>query len=355
MSLSSFKGPSYAELTDPQAIAQNAQGAITARQAALVREAVGIQRSAVFTGLVGLILFGAMGLFTFYNMSAMFSRPAISIPTVWLPMLIFAVIFVVVELGFLISVLRAWGDLRTTLGELRSGRVAQADGEVRWGRGRYLVRSYVAYVGRRSLRSTGYALQLSPGPYRCYFLPKSGWLLAAQPSAASGPTTPLMGAARPPHVSIMAEHGFTAADLQANRAGQLSGRQRRALIGALIGWLVLTLAVILIALLLLFTAANGLILAIIGGLGALIPAYKTVQCLADLSAGQPIMVAEGQLITEFAHAYRSINVFYRLGNSKFELSNRMIYRQAYATLIEGRRYRMYGLARTKLVLSLEET
>jgi hypothetical protein len=350
MSLASAQ--SYAEITDAQTVAQNARGMITVRQAGLVRQVVAPQRGNLMIALAGGVVFLTIDAVSIANMWPMLASPAIRQPTVWAPMLLFAVIAGGVLSVMLLGALRAWHTLHVTSADLGAGQVACADGVVRWGRGPYGTQSYVARAGQRQLRGLAYPLQLPPGAYRCYYLPHSGWLLAAQPLAepTTGSTTGVPRQAEA--IEVMRAHGFSAADLLANRAGQLSPRQRvGALMGAL-GWLLLMLF-LLGGVAILYWRSAPLAVSVILSLLAFFPAAQAWKLGVDARATQPVTTSSGVLQVRMQHAYRSVTIDYQLGGVAFELSNTMIRRQANASVIAGQTYRAYALRRSGILLSIE--
>jgi hypothetical protein len=139
-------------------------------------------------GLLAAVGFAAFTAINVTNFLPMLASTHIHIVTVWLPMLLFGIIALGVEALFIISTLQAWHDVRRTLDDLRWRQVACDDGVAVWGRGRYGIKTYVAKVGRRRLRTPAYALQLPPGAYRYAYLARSGWLLSAQPLATPTPS-----------------------------------------------------------------------------------------------------------------------------------------------------------------------
>ncbi len=132
--------------------------------------------------------------------------------------------------------------------DLTNGVVAQEDGQVICVR----TRGYVARGRRRPLRSLygSWAVNLPPGAYRFYYLPHSRRILSAEWPALLEPGGPAASL-----LSALAEaHGFHPGDLNANRQGQISARQRFALMGGLLVLFVILAGVAIYAILALLYA-----------------------------------------------------------------------------------------------------
>ncbi len=362
-------GFTYASITDPDAVARNRRGELTPLQERLLRRfAVHEGRWTTAMGLLGVV--GVMAFVTLVarNLWPMLAAGAAP-STVWLPSAMIVAVGLAAEAALLSTTLRSWRRMRQLEEDIAARQIAIGEGEVAWGRGPYSIKMYVAQIDGRALRTPAYSLQLPPGRYRFAYLATSRWLLSAEPLAA--PAEPLaapVAAAPQEELEVLArQHGFTLDDLEANRRGELSARQRRGLIGAGLGLAAaallaglatgaLTLGMALpgaVGGLALPLEPGGLILAIAGwaGLALLIGAAR--RSLDAAMAQPPLRSLSGPLTVRFERGYRSTRAFYRIGGKECELSNRMLLRQAYNSVIERRAYRLYYLARTRTLLSLE--
>lgn len=360
----------YLDITDPETIARNGRGAITPQQERRVRQMLSTARTSAITGLVGAVGLLFFFAFTSINTWTLIQAPQQALLTIWLPLAIFSAITLAAEGALLVWAGRAWHAVQQTEADLRERRIAQGDGEVVWGRGPYRIGMYIAVVGGRTLRAPAHSLQLPPGPYRCFYLASSGWLLSAQPLTALQSASPPAPDAPQPATAlavIARQHGFTLADLEANRRGELSPRQRRALhftgllwgalalaLGLCAGWLTLQQIGALLAgepgFALELSSVVVLLLVWAAAIGFLVYAARR---LNEARAPRPVRAAGGALNVHYKMAGRLLSVYYHIGGMALELSGSMIRKQAYNSVIEGRRYRVYYRERTRTVVSLE--
>lgn len=364
-------GLTYDSITDPDTVARNWRGEITPEQESRVQLFVRQARqSAVLTSLAaaGFLIMVGFTVNNFWPMLA--SSRAIQL-NVWMPIAIFAVLAVIIEAVLLGSALRSWSRMQQMADDLATRRIATGEGEVEWGRGLYGIKAYVAKVDGQALQTPAYSLQLPPGRYRFAYLASSGWLLSAEPiSVPSASNAPAVFAAAPASeaLTILArQHGFSLADLDANRRGQLSARQRRNLLGKGLGLAAAALFVLLVASVLTLGMAlpgvigglaiapspGGLILTLGGWVGFVLLVAAARRTLSTATEPNPLRSHSGLLTVRYQREYRSMRVFYKIGRVECELSNGMLQRQAYNSVIERNPYRVYYLARTGALLSLE--
>jgi hypothetical protein len=257
----------YAILTDPASVAANRGGALAAEQRIrLEREA---QRSglpvAVGIAVVGvgfmvplLLALGVFGASASAPISAVCAAP-----------------IALIGVGLLVLAFVAFKSQRRISRLLRedlAGSVEQGEGEVNFTRRGYAAlldprpRPGTPIVGPLERPLPSRPVQLPPGRYRFFFLPRSRTLLSAEPltptaagaafPAAADPllglpgyqpapapylaearaafSTPPQGALGALQHALAEGNRFTMADLAANRAGRLSGRQARRLLAPLI-------------------------------------------------------------------------------------------------------------------------
>ena len=154
------------------------------------------------------------------------------------------VAFLFFAVPWAISLLVNYRQRRSVQADLAAGQVQQAEGEILWHGSNYRLQ----FVGQQ--RWSSYLNNYSgvrPGPYRFYFLPRSGVVLLIEPLPGGNQTDILSN-------PLWQALGFQRDDLDYNRKGQMSPRQRRVVMAQSLGRLVLALA--LSALLVAIVAIN---------------------------------------------------------------------------------------------------
>ncbi len=224
--------------------------------------------------------------------------------------------------------------------DLSQSTIAYAEGQVTFSSKGYVA----AAAGRRFLALNGNkVVNLAPGAYRFYYLRSSRRLLSAEPLArytAAQPQAPLLE-------TLASVHGFNLGDLEMNRQGWISARQRSKLLRSAVLWVVFTLAGTAA---LLFWGPDDLEL---GGLVillllALLLLYIGYAHYADMLRGRVAML-EGVVVSnkqsgdEGGHTYH-----YVIGRESFLVSE-----SAYLALISGLPYRVYYGPKSKKLLSIE--
>jgi hypothetical protein len=241
----------------------------------------------------------------------------------------------------------SWRRVRR-LAEVREGRLLRASGHVAWESGMYR-----AKVFGRILNVS--AFNLSAGIYDFSYLPRSGQVVTVEPAAA---VTPAEAKAELRHALAVTNH-FNLDDLRTYRLGRLEADARRRLprIWSTTGWLLLEALISFVPFVVIVTTGVGKVAATIAFLAtgisdlvflgsALFSASRTL----DLLRGQ-VISAQGELHRfkrEFTSRYIYTFHFYRLGSQKWLVSQ-----AAYYALMEGQRYRVYYLPRSKLLVGIE--
>jgi hypothetical protein len=274
--------------------------------------------------------------------------------------------------------------------ELAAGVVAQGEGIVAFAPNGYLAR--LEWTGQplqgmaRVMWRRPRRVNLPPGRYRFYYLPRTGRLLSAESLDGAGPlqpgvfarpsalpdplaglpgyvAAPLPYLAAPPVTSgplgavlvALAEgNRFTLDDLALNRSGSLSARQRRRLLAPLS---------LLVPFGLIFAGA-GLAQWILGlsggqppivwaasgtvfsGVGLFLLALARTQ-LAD-AVSRAVMVAEGLVTGSMSSGSDSRMYHYKVNGLSLQVTAR-----GYAALVAGLRYRVYYTPRSKTLASIE--
>lgn len=331
---------SYTHWTDTEAIRVNAAGNLTPDQADRIERALAVGK-VVWWPFILMMALSASPIW-WPGEGALWTTRGGWIPMLW-------------SLGFtaFIAVMVGGADLAQrqlvtrTRADLARSNVITADGLVKWGRNTpYYFGAYVARVGSRQLRTTDFKLNLKPGAYRFYFLAQSGWLLSAQAlESAQAQTTADEYLRR-----LAQRHGFKLGELEANRRGHLSGRQRLSdliiLLGAWLGAGFLGVLVLMAPPS--SNLAGGLLML---GLAAFI-AYLGSRRARSIFNGQ-VAHLDGRIYVRYAGGPRSSRVYYNLSGREFELTQAQVMRMAYLVIVEGRRYRMYFTPGDKRVVSLE--
>lgn len=257
----------------------------------------------------------------------------------WIPMLIFLAVAVGIGLGGLWA---AWRFMLLLL-DFLSKTVEQGEGQIVWARG-----SYKAKVqGRRMSLISG--LMLAPGTYRMYTLPRSGLVVGGDKLGAS------FSAREELQNALAQSNGFSAEKLAEYRLGRMGderyGRLAKTWIWSSLGLLALLALMGFIVwgvftdtdapwfMLLFFGAFVFLFVAII--------AWNLVQSTQDLLAGE-VASAEGFVRRTVHRSNKSTSYYYKLDKLSFSVSG-----TAYNALVEGLRYRVYYLPRSKKLLGIE--
>lgn len=340
--------PLSGELSHPDDIAANKRGYITDHQRTVFARLARNQR--IIAWLVvgaGLAYFGLMGYL---------------IIATWPPSLREGLGYLIIGLFLvqvgerMISSLRKLRRLAQTQHELSVGLLAQAPGQVIW-----QARRYVAQIPGHTLYFAP-PLNLPPGNYRFFYLPRSRWLLAAESLNPADPTHTTQ-----PYLAVLARANHFSLDaLVANRQGQLCEAQRKAQIYnlALIA-LMLGLKSAFFGVLIFFVwrtylaGGNPLgetialtILLLLPPTTAFLMAARhgfSFSTIVDLREGR-VAMTEGVVHKTMVHLSNSKEplYYYRLNRLKFPVSE-----AGYDALIVGRFYRVYYLPRSKILLSLE--
>jgi hypothetical protein len=340
--------PLSGELSHPDDIAANKRGYITDHQRTVFARLARNQRITAWLVVgAGLAYFGLMGYL---------------IVDTWPPSLPEGLGYLIIGLLLvqvgerMISSLRELRRLAQTQRELSAGLLAQAPGQVVW-----RTRRYVAQIPGHTLYFAP-PLNLPPGDYRFFYLPRSHWLLAAESLSRADPTHTTQ-----PYLAVLARaNHFNLDALAANRQGQLYAAQRKAqihnlalvalslgLVSAPFGVLIFFAwrtylaggnplgGTIALTILLLLPPTTAFLMAARHGF--------SFSAIVDLREGR-VAVTEGMVRKTMVHLSNSKEplYYYRLNRLRFLVSE-----AAYDALIVDRPYRVYYLPRSKILLSLE--
>jgi hypothetical protein len=386
----------YAALTNPAALAANRAGTLTPEQRARLERG---PRASGACLLVSLVVVGAGFLAPTVVALGVLSGRGVSASPVSLA---FDLSLALIGVGLLALGIYAPIGMRRqrerTQEELAAGVVAQGEGVVAFSTSGYLARlewtgqplqGMAGAMWRRPRR-----VNLPPGRYRFYYLPRTGALLSAEPLDGAGspqpvafarpsapPPDPLAGLpgyvaaplsylagqlpylAAPPVTSgplgavlvALAEgNRFTMEELTLNRAGRLSARQRRRLLAPLFllmpfgliftgASVTLWVMVLLGGQPLIAWAYSG---TIFGGIGLLVLVLAS-RPLAD-AVSRRVVATEGLVTRDTSTDDESRTYHYKVNGLSFQVTAR-----GYAALVVGLRYRIYYLPRSKTLASIE--
>jgi hypothetical protein len=377
----------YATLTNLASVAANRGGALSSEQR------IRLEREAQRSGLpvaVGMVVVGvgfmvpllfALGVF-----GASVGAPISAVC---------AAPIALIGVGLLVLAFVAFKSQRRISRLLRedlAGSVEQGEGEVYFTRRGYAAlldprpRPGTPIVGPLERPLPSRPVQLPPGRYRFFFLPRSRTLLSAEPltpmaagAAFPAAADPLLGLPdyQPAPTPYLAEahaafstlpqgalgalqhalaegNRFTLDDLAANRAGRLSGRQARRLLAPLImlapvcvPFVVIGAGVLYLALTESMLRPSGLVIGITFTGGGLLMLAYALSRVAD-TLGREVRSIAGIVTAERDSSGDSTTFRYKVNKMKFQVSG-----LAYTALISGLAYRIYYTPRSKTLVSIE--
>ncbi len=234
------------------------------------------------------------------------------------------------------------------LAEVQAGQLEQGTGHVEWKGGRYQ-----AQVSGRALDLT--AFNLAAGSYHFGYLPRSGRVVSAALAAADTPTQALDELR---HVLAVTNH-FNLDDLPAYREGKQGPGTFRRLRQQWATAIGLGLAAFGLAVLFTFMVAAEvgqdfapivIFIAVFLLLGALGSTLGDIRPTLDILGGR-VRSGRGE-VGKFKHEthgrYATTFYYYTLNGQNWLVSP-----EAYRALIEGQRYRLYYLPRSKGLVGIE--
>jgi len=379
------QNPAYTgyRLTDPAQLAVNRRGEFAPGQRLAIWAAVGMSGCvSLFIGvplLLGSLVFGCTILASFVSWLAQAlagNVGRIEIAQVLGFVIIGAILFVALRA---LAPVMLW--LARALLDLSIGRVAQVEGQVVWGGSDYQAETAVGRLHLGHSRMFHTAETLAAGAYRFYYLPRSRWVIGAEPlesragAEASGieldtpaaePQTPGVApqvpAAQlgPDLQGILAQaNGFSLADLAANRAGRLTASQAARLrAGArnsiLFGILLLSIPFVVAALSLATPGQGNTVVAImfsvgVFGLCGIWIMRNALKTLTSARGGQ-VAVVEGAVSkrSHWDQHTKRTDYYYSVANQQFRVSE-----AAFNALHEDRSYRLYYSPGSQTLLSIE--
>jgi hypothetical protein len=314
----------------PEDLAANRQGTITDEQR---RAALGLNWGSGCVVLIVALVAGALLVPLATAALADFMQGAVAFGAVLviLPIVLFT--------GWMVM---RWWLVRQ---DLAAGQISLADGEVRWRQHRY-----AAEFPDRPRWASNSVTSLAPGAYRFYYLPRSGHVLSAEPL----PAMSILGAESGLNQTLRRVHGFSQADLEANREGRLGAGQALRLLLSAGGLALVTLVVVgLIGTLAWGIFADnegspiGLAFGLIGVIVGLMLGWTMLKLMLDLFSGR-VEQASGVGTRSIRPAGRSTTYYYHIGGQRFTVSYR-----GYQALVPDQVYRLYYVPRSRRLVGIE--
>ena len=255
-----------------------------------------------------------------------------------------------------ILVAGAWGAFATLFlarfllirHELSTGQVKQAEGQVVWKGQNYAVK-----IPGRRLKFLC-KLNLLPGSYRFFYLPRTGWLLSAERLTGVGEEQTMRDLLK---ILAQANH-FSLTAVAVNRAGRLADDQIWRLVRPMVDYVIVGLFTGCMALGVLYSLSIGqrdwaIVSGGFGALGLLLLGIRSTLLLKqDLGSMADARARQVTLDTGDVKAIEitgeATSYYYQINRQRFAVSH-----QGYNALIAGIPYRLYYAPRSKKMVSIE--
>ena len=324
--------PESLSLTDPDSVAANAGGALTAAQRKALAGQMRRIRGLLIFFLVSAVLLVLIALPVWLGQE-MSASPLAQVIRVTLLAVIALVVFVT-----------AWTVTRTRQmrADLAAPRIADADGDIAWNGS-----AYVAQVAGRVLLALRGTAMPPPGAYRFYYLAQSGWLLSAQPQDAAQPHATDLAA------RLAEANGLLASALGANREGRLGEGQARWLLRPLLGPALLVAFVVIAALVLgaLAVRVGPAWLALLVTLAAAMIVFgdvaRIIATVRDVTQAR-VLAVEGEVERVGTGSRSRPHYHYALNDLRFSVTE-----AGYNVLDETARYRLYYVPHSGRLVNIE--
>lgn len=332
----------------------NGRGEITPQQRQNIQ---GADIGSLMSIAIPAVIAGFMLFFFLPNFFGVFNRASRSVDEsifTWVIPGLMVLVFIIIiaataapAVARLFTMLVRWPQVQRDL-QNNSIRIAQ-------GTLAYANRGYVFRTGERDLATpTGQSSGLLPGTrYNVYYLEESGIILSAMEIAPATPTE-ISNALQ----DILAQvNGFSLEDLNQNRNGEIAPGQRmkplaQAIFGGIFGLVALGMGAAVF-----FTSESTsrnlptlIMPAVILGIFLLVGGWLFVNAALDMTVS-PLDQVEGEGRKESRRSggkNRRTNYYYMVNNHSFQVNF-----EAYNALVDGQRYRVYYLPRTRKLLSIE--
>ena len=333
--------PTTTNIQDPVDFQANQRGEITPAQNTRLNFSVGFQ-----SGCVGLA-FAVFFVPFFFILGLTLSN---AFP-VWVGLLVMIGVIGVLALAGGSSLWKIWGRWSALKRDRENRAIRQGQGQLAYERGKYVLQASGRIFDLPNSRN---ACSLKPGvTYRFYFLEECGFVLSAEELFPASPSQ-----ARNSLLEILASaNNFSVEELELNRNGEIGSAQRMKVLPNLIIGIVFGAVPVVLGFLFFSTFSSqrddfmavlipGLFLAIFGLVGG----FMFFNAVADLMAASP-MVMEGVGHKEKRTSggrNRSTRYYYVIEGVAFQVG-----RGAFSALVDGEKYRIYALPRTKRMLTIE--
>jgi hypothetical protein len=339
-----FLTPNVSNIQNPEELQANQRGEITEAQNSRLNASVGFQNGC------GVLIFALFLIPFLCSFSFIFSELFSSWPVGLLivGILLLLIVALILRSAGVLGIWNRWNALKR---DRENRAVRQGQGQLAFEKGKYIVQA----AGQALLLpASNNACGLMPGAtYRFYYLEESGFVLSAEELFPASPAQ-----ARNSLLEILTSaNKFSMEDLQLNSTGEVTSAQRmralpQMLMGLLFGLVPLGFGLFL----LLNTSrqsddlAATLIPLIFLAIFGLVGGYLFLNSMLDLMATSP-MVTEGaghkEKRTSGGKNRRTV-YYYVIEGVSFQVSQ-----AAYQALVDGERYRVYALPRTKRLLTIE--
>ncbi len=242
-----------------------------------------------------------------------------------------------------IKAAQCWLRLYHTWREVSTQQISRAEAHVIWRGHVYKITTHDRTL--QSIEAKG--LNLLPGNYDCFFLPRSGWVLSVEQKTPTAQG--LVELQR-----LLAQVNYCSVVIPAaNRAGRLDHKQIPFLLRAVgfghTGNLATLILFLLISSCILyeFITYPDWIKFVIGSILIGYQAWRIKKIVADGICGE-VSVAEGIGRSHHTHAGRSTNFYYLVDRLRFPVSQK-----AHNALVTGIPYRLFYTPDSKIIVGIE--
>lgn len=339
-----FNNPPHNVLDQANTTA-NSQGEITNQQQAGLQKMTGIGAALSLLAMGVVLVIPVGGLFFsvfYYNLLDPASRP-------WLLVLGVAAGMVVVLGAAATYSIQLTTNLRAALAkrqklqrDLQANAIRQSIGRLSFGKDGYTLNAAGKEIHLPEISPEHFI----PGAeYRVFYLEESGFALSMQLHTPADTTLAQNDLSN----ILAAANEFTHQEMELNRNGKISPRQRWSLLRAMLPnlfWLLLLAGGIVLGSSQQFLSQNILVFLIVGFF-LLMSGIEVAQTLLDLTVS-PVTRLEGQGHKKVEGSGNHTHHTYQIGQEHFGVSDK-----AYDALTDGWNYRVYYLPRTKTLLSIE--
>lgn len=342
-----FFTPSVVDLQNIDDRLANQRGEITDAQNARLTASLGFQQGCVILLFIVLFLPFMIGLGVMVFSSWGQSETIFVLFLLLFFMLVFGATF----LGGIFSLWKVWSRWQLLKRDRENRSIRQGQGQLAFGKSGYQV-----FVDGRELHLplSSNAGGLKPGAtYRFFYLDESGFVLSAEELFPASPSQ-----ARNALLEILATaNKFSQEDLTANQNGETTSSQRLKALPGMFGGVLLGLFPLGLGLVIFYTNQDSgdltplLVPVIFLAIFAIFGGFLFFNGLLDFLVQSPLVVeGVGHKEKRVSRGRRNRNTtyYYVVDGVSFRVR-----KSAFDALIDGERYRVYALPRTKQLLTIE--